>query len=68
MNVEKRVYWLINRRVMGFRLMLLHGAFAWELQVGTLVVQWFYKGTQCRQTFGQPLRVWTDEFGSRRMS
>lgn len=60
---EKKVWWVFGRRIRGFRIHLLHGAFGWELQFGTHVFQWFYRGTYERVVNGHAYRHWIDEYG-----
>lgn len=62
---ERSVWFLFNRRVFGWKVHLLHGSFAWELQIGTRVIQFFYRDSRFRLLNGGAWRVWTDEYGAR---
>jgi hypothetical protein len=60
---ERKVWWVWNRRVFGWKFHLLHGFCAWELQVGEHVLQWFYKDSGFRERNGGPFRHWIDTYG-----
>lgn len=60
---EKNVVWWWNKRVRGYKLHGFQGAFAYEIQIGTFVFQWFYSQPHINNNGGRRLRVWRDSFG-----
>lgn len=58
---ERKVWWVINRRIFGKKIHLLHGSVAWELQIGTHVFQWFYEPFH-----GTKRRHWIDSYEKER--
>jgi len=62
---EKPVVWWWNTRIRGFKFHGFQGAYAYELQIGIFVFQWFYSKPHIKSNGGR-LRVWKDSFGYKR--
>lgn len=55
---SKHVWLLFNTRIRGYKFHFFHGSFAWELQAGQHVFQYFYK-----RYHGVKFRHWLDPYG-----
>jgi hypothetical protein len=61
----RKVYWLLNHRWLGWKVHILHGFCAWEVQIGRHVFQWFYPDSGFRERNGGAFRHWIDSYGGR---